>query len=148
MRASSAASRRPQPIRFSSSSFAPSSLVAGIGTCASWTWAAERPATRCPWPPAVRAWSAPTWPGPCWRRPGGGGAGPGGVGAPGGGGALFSSPSPGPPPPPPGEPISGEPFVFTQFAGEPQCFLTEVQLTEELLGAGFEENPPRPPTPT
>jgi len=30
------------------------------------------------------------------------------------------------------EPISGEPFVFTQFAGEPQCFLTEVQLTEEL----------------
>ena len=37
-------------------------------------------------------------------------------------------------------------FVFTQFAGEPQCFLTEVQLTEELLGAGFEKNPPGPLT--
>jgi len=29
------------------------------------------------------------------------------------------------------EPIPGEAFVFTQFAGEPQCFLTEVQLTDE-----------------
>ena len=33
--------------------------------------------------------------------------------------------------------ISGEPFVFTQFAGEPQCFLTEAQLLSELAVAGF-----------
>jgi ubiquinone/menaquinone biosynthesis C-methylase UbiE len=44
------------------------------------------------------------------------------------------------------EPIPGEPFVFTQFAGEPQCFLTEIQLTEELLRAGFEKDPPGPLT--
>lgn len=35
------------------------------------------------------------------------------------------------------EPVAGEPFVFTQFSGEPQCFLTELQLTEELAAAGF-----------
>jgi ubiquinone/menaquinone biosynthesis C-methylase UbiE len=40
------------------------------------------------------------------------------------------------------EPITGETFVFTQFAGEPQCFLTEAQLTEELRRAGFEKDPP------
>ena len=44
------------------------------------------------------------------------------------------------------QPVAGEPFVFTQFAGEPQCFLTEVQLTEELLQAGFERDPPGPLT--
>jgi ubiquinone/menaquinone biosynthesis C-methylase UbiE len=43
-------------------------------------------------------------------------------------------------------PIPGEPFVFTQFAGEPQCFLTEAQLVEELLRAGFEKDPPGPLT--
>jgi len=43
-------------------------------------------------------------------------------------------------------PIPGEPFVFTQFAGEPQCFLTEAQLLEELLRAGFEKEPPGPLT--
>jgi hypothetical protein len=32
--------------------------------------------------------------------------------------------------------------VFTQFAGEPQCFLTETQLREELLQAGFDQDPP------
>jgi len=35
------------------------------------------------------------------------------------------------------EPVSGEPFVFTQFSGEPQCFLTEAQLVWELGAAGF-----------
>lgn len=35
------------------------------------------------------------------------------------------------------EPVSGETFVFTEFAGEPQCFLTSAQLLEELAAAGF-----------
>jgi SAM-dependent methyltransferase len=35
------------------------------------------------------------------------------------------------------EPVAGEPFVFTQFSGEPQCFLTESQLLEEMGAAGF-----------
>ena len=51
------------------------------------------------------------------------------------------------------EPVSGEPFVFTEFSGEPQCFLTREQLIEELGKAGFipdsvipltEHNQPRP----
>ncbi len=42
------------------------------------------------------------------------------------------------------QPIPGEAFVFNQFAGEPQCFLTETQLTEELLEAGFRKDPPGP----
>jgi hypothetical protein len=42
--------------------------------------------------------------------------------------------------------VPGEPFVFTQFAGEPQCFLTETELREELLQAGFERDPPGPLT--
>lgn len=33
--------------------------------------------------------------------------------------------------------VAGEPFVFTQFSGEPQCFLTEPELVEELGSAGF-----------
>ena len=44
------------------------------------------------------------------------------------------------------QPVPGEPFVFTQFAGEPQCFLTEAELVEELLRAGFEKDPPGPLT--
>jgi ubiquinone/menaquinone biosynthesis C-methylase UbiE len=43
-------------------------------------------------------------------------------------------------------PIPSEPFVFTQFAGEPQCFLTETQVTEELLAAGWEKDPAGPLT--
>lgn len=39
--------------------------------------------------------------------------------------------------PPEAEPIPGEPFVFTQFSGRPQCFLTEDQLRSELTVAGF-----------
>ena len=42
--------------------------------------------------------------------------------------------------------IPGEPFVFTQFAGEPQCFLTEAELKEELLLGGFEKDPTGPLT--
>jgi len=39
--------------------------------------------------------------------------------------------------PPQTEPVVGEPFVFTQFSGEPQCFLTEAQLVAELARVGF-----------
>jgi ubiquinone/menaquinone biosynthesis C-methylase UbiE len=39
--------------------------------------------------------------------------------------------------PPAVRPVSGETFVFTEFAGEPQCFLTEAQLVEELAAVGF-----------
>ncbi|MDA1183421.1 MAG: class I SAM-dependent methyltransferase [Acidobacteria bacterium] len=51
------------------------------------------------------------------------------------------------------EPVPGESFVFTQFSGEPQCFLTKSQLVSELEAAGFtsessvplaEHNLPRP----
>ena len=35
------------------------------------------------------------------------------------------------------QPVGGESFVFTQFSGEPQCFLTEQQLVSELGAAGF-----------
>src|SRR5687768_13996586 len=30
------------------------------------------------------------------------------------------------------EPVSGETFVFTQFSGQPQCFLTAEQLVTEM----------------
>ena len=39
--------------------------------------------------------------------------------------------------PPSALPVAGESFVFTQFSGEPQCFLTESQLIEEMGAAGF-----------
>jgi SAM-dependent methyltransferase len=39
------------------------------------------------------------------------------------------------------EPVAGEPFVFTQFSGEPQCFLTESQLIAELARVGFAPDP-------
>lgn len=51
------------------------------------------------------------------------------------------------------EPVRGEAFVFTQFSGQPQCFLTEAELVSELEAAGFvldstlpitEYNRPRP----
>jgi len=35
------------------------------------------------------------------------------------------------------EPVAGEAFVFTQFSGEPQCFVTNEQLVAELGAAGF-----------
>ena len=43
--------------------------------------------------------------------------------------------------PPQTEPVRGEPFVFTEFSGEPQCFLTEIQLVAELGAAGFVPEP-------
>jgi SAM-dependent methyltransferase len=43
--------------------------------------------------------------------------------------------------PPQTEAVVGEPFVFTQFSGEPQCFLTEAQLVEELGRVGFAPDP-------
>jgi SAM-dependent methyltransferase len=55
--------------------------------------------------------------------------------------------------PPDTSPVPGEPFVFTEFSGQPQCFLTEEQLVAELGAAGFvpeaavpltEYNRPRP----
>jgi SAM-dependent methyltransferase len=46
--------------------------------------------------------------------------------------------------PPDVEPVTGETFVFTQFSGEPQCFLTEAQVIEELDAAGFVKEPPGP----
>jgi SAM-dependent methyltransferase len=39
--------------------------------------------------------------------------------------------------PPDAAPLSGEAFVFTQFSGQPQCFVTREQLLEELGKAGF-----------
>lgn len=38
-------------------------------------------------------------------------------------------------------PVVGEPFVFTQFSGRPQCFLTEEQLLAEMADAGFDPDP-------
>lgn len=39
------------------------------------------------------------------------------------------------------QPVDGESFVFTQFSGQPQCFLTDAQLIAELSAAGFEPEP-------
>src|SRR5699024_7948403 len=41
-------------------------------------------------------------------------------------------------------PVPGETFVFTDFAGEPQCFLTEAELLWELAAAGFAPDPSVP----
>lgn len=41
-------------------------------------------------------------------------------------------------------PLPGETFVFTEFSGQPQCFLTEEQLVEELGRAGFAPIPEWP----
>lgn len=46
--------------------------------------------------------------------------------------------------PPDAEPISGEPFVYTHFSGEPQCVLTEEQLVVKLSAAGFVREPSVP----
>lgn len=43
-------------------------------------------------------------------------------------------------------PIAGEPFVFTQFSGAPQCFLTAEQLVDELAAVGFLPEPAVPLT--
>jgi len=43
-------------------------------------------------------------------------------------------------------PVPGEPFVFTEFSGQPQCFLTEEQLLEEMARVGFRADPAVPLT--
>jgi SAM-dependent methyltransferase len=48
--------------------------------------------------------------------------------------------------PPEVEPIAGESFVFTDFSGDPQCFLTEAQLDEELHRVEFVRDPAVPLT--
>lgn len=46
--------------------------------------------------------------------------------------------------PPDAVPLPGESFVFTQFSGEPQCFLTGAELLSELGAAGFVPDPAVP----
>jgi SAM-dependent methyltransferase len=46
--------------------------------------------------------------------------------------------------PPDAEPVPGESFVFTQFSGHPQCFLTRDELVDELASAGFALDPAVP----
>jgi SAM-dependent methyltransferase len=41
-------------------------------------------------------------------------------------------------------PVGGETFVFTEFSGSPQVFLTENQLLEELGAVGFNPDPALP----
>lgn len=43
-------------------------------------------------------------------------------------------------------PVDGQPFVYTQFSGAPQCFLTDDQLVEEMARAGFGLDPAVPMT--
>ncbi len=43
--------------------------------------------------------------------------------------------------PPEAQPVAGEDFVFTQFSGQPQCFLTHAQLIGELGRVGFVPDP-------
>jgi SAM-dependent methyltransferase len=47
---------------------------------------------------------------------------------------------------PQARPVAGEPFVFTEFSGEPQCFLTEAQLLSEMDAVGFAPDPAVPLT--
>ena len=46
--------------------------------------------------------------------------------------------------PPDAAPIAGESFVFTQFSGSPQVFLTGSQLVDELRQQGFDPDPDLP----
>jgi ubiquinone/menaquinone biosynthesis C-methylase UbiE len=41
-------------------------------------------------------------------------------------------------------PLPDESFVFTEFSGQPQCFLTEEQIVSELAAYGFESDPSLP----
>ena len=47
--------------------------------------------------------------------------------------------------PPEARPVPGETVVFTDFAGEPQCFLTADELPAELGAHGFVPEPSVPP---
>ena len=46
--------------------------------------------------------------------------------------------------PPEAQPVPNESFVFTQFSGQPQCFLTGEQLLRELGAVGFAPDPSTP----
>jgi SAM-dependent methyltransferase len=48
--------------------------------------------------------------------------------------------------PPDAAPVARERFVFTQFSGRPQVFLTDAQLIRELGLAGFDPDPAVPLT--
>lgn len=41
-------------------------------------------------------------------------------------------------------PVNGEEFIFTDFSGAPQCFLTAEQLVAELCAVGFVPDPSVP----
>lgn len=43
--------------------------------------------------------------------------------------------------PPDTAPVAGESFVFTEFSGRPQCFLTYEQLVAEMGSVGFAPDP-------
>jgi SAM-dependent methyltransferase len=47
---------------------------------------------------------------------------------------------------PAAQPVAGETFVFTDFSGDPQCFLTEAQVLEALRVSGFDQDTPGPLT--
>jgi ubiquinone/menaquinone biosynthesis C-methylase UbiE len=47
---------------------------------------------------------------------------------------------------PDARPVDGEEFVFTEFAGTPQCFVTADQLIAEMADAGFVPDPSVPVT--
>jgi SAM-dependent methyltransferase len=46
--------------------------------------------------------------------------------------------------PPSAKPVDGEEFVYTEFSGSPQCFVTESQLVRELGDVGFTQEPAVP----
>ena len=48
--------------------------------------------------------------------------------------------------PPDAVPVPGESFVFTQFSGDPQCFLRRDEIEDELGAAGFTPDPAVPLT--
>src|SRR5688500_930988 len=41
-------------------------------------------------------------------------------------------------------PVPGETFIFTQFSGQPQCFMTDRELVAELGSSGFSPDPAVP----
>lgn len=42
------------------------------------------------------------------------------------------------------DPVDGQHFVYTQFSGTPQCFLTDYQLVQEMARVGFALDPAVP----
>jgi SAM-dependent methyltransferase len=48
--------------------------------------------------------------------------------------------------PPDAQPDAGETFVYSSWNGEPQCFLEEAELVDELARAGFVRDRPEPLT--